>query len=228
MTRNEVMHPSIWAQVDALLCSHFVPEDDALRDALARSQAQGLPAINVAPNQGKLLWLLARLVGAQRILEVGTLGGYSAIWLARALRNHTGLLVTLESDAHHARVAEANLVRAGLADRVRVRVGPAAQTLAAMRAAGEAPFDLVFIDADKVSTPIYVEHALALTRAGGLIIVDNVVRDGAIAAPAPDDASTQGVLRFFQTVPKEPRIAWTALQTVGVKGYDGLAIGLVQ
>jgi len=215
-----------WSAVDRYITDRVVPSDPALDAALADSAAAGLPAIAVAPNQGKFLQVLARAIGARSILEIGTLGGYSTIWLARALPEG-GRLITLESEPRHAEVARANLARAGLADRVEVRLGQALETLPRLRAEGLGPFDFVFIDADKVNTPEYFTRSLDLTRAGGLIVVDNVVRKGAVADSGGDDPSVLGVRRFYETLAAEPRVSATAIQTVGSKGYDGFAIALV-
>ena len=211
-----------WAEVDAALAALLAPPDEVLDAALAASAAAGLPAHDVSPLQGKLLELLARLQGARAILELGTLGGYSTIWLARALPPG-GRLVTLEADPRHAEVARANLARAGLAAAVEVRVGPALETLPSL--AG--PFDLVFIDADKRSNPEYLAWALELTRPGSLIVADNVVRGGAVADEGSTDAGVRGVRRFLELVAAEPRLHATAIQTVGAKGYDGFALALV-
>lgn len=213
----------LWGAVDQYITDLLVPSDPALEAALEASAAAGLPAINVAPNQGKLLEILARLTGARAILEIGTLGGYSTIWLARALPAD-GRLITLEADPKHAEVARANIARAGLAASVEVRLGKALETLPAVAAEGHGPFDLVFIDADKPSNPDYFAWAMRLTRPGSLIIVDNVVRDGAVADPNSTDPSVQSVRRLNEIVAAEPRVSATAIQTVGSKGYDGLAI----
>jgi predicted O-methyltransferase YrrM len=215
-----------WTAVDRYITDLLVPPDPALDEALRDSVAAGLPPINVAPNQGKLLMLLARVHGARDILEVGTLGGYSTIWLARALPDG-GRLVTLESDPKHAEVARANIARAGLAGVVELRLGPALETLPRLAAEGRGPFDLIFIDADKPSTPEYFAWALRLSRRGSLIVVDNVVRDGAVADAASEDAAVQGVRRFYERLAAEPRVSATAIQTVGSKGYDGFALALV-
>jgi predicted O-methyltransferase YrrM len=215
-----------WTEVDDYFTDLLVTSDPALEAALAASDAAGLPPINVAPNQGKLLMLLARIQGARRILEIGTLGGYSTIWLARALPDD-GQLVTLEADAKHAEVARANIARAGLADRVEIRVGPALETLPLLVAEGKGPYDLVFIDADKPSNPHYLAFALELTRRGSLIIADNVVRNGAVVQSASRDPNVRGIRRFNELVAAEPRLTATAVQTVGSKGYDGFAIALV-
>jgi predicted O-methyltransferase YrrM len=214
---------ALWTEIDDYLDDCFVPGDDALDTALASSEAAGLPRINVAPNQGKLLMLLAQAIGASRILEIGTLGGYSTIWLARALPPG-GHLITLEFDPKHADVARANIGNAGLSRMVQVRVGAALDTLPQLAGEGRGPFDLIFIDADKVNTPAYFAWALTLSRPGSLIIVDNVVRDGAVADASTTDAGVQGMRRFFELVQSEPRVEATATQTVGIKGYDGLAI----
>ena len=213
-----------WSAVDQYLGGLFVPPDPALDAALAASEAAGLPAINVAPTQGKLLMLLARLQGARKILDIGTLGGYSSIWLARALPPG-GKLITLEAVQKHAELARANIARAGLADRVDVRLGQALATLPLL--VSEAPFDLVFIDADKPGNPDYLQWALKLTRPGSLIVLDNVVREGRVIDAKSGDASIQGVRRANEMLAKEPRLLSTAVQTVGVKGYDGFAIALV-
>jgi len=216
----------LWTKVDRYLDELYVGDDAALDAALEANAKAGLPAIDVSPTQGKLLNLLARLVGARRILEIGTLGGYSTIWLARALPAD-GKLITLEAVAKHAEVARSNLRRAKLADRVDVRVGPALATLPLVAAEGGGPFDLVFIDADKPNNPAYLEWALKLTRKGALIVGDNVVREGKVIHAGTTDPSVKGVRRFNELLAKEPRVSATALQTVGVKGYDGLAIALV-
>lgn len=213
---------SQWTEVDAYLTQALVPADEALEAALRDSAAAGLPAINVSPNQGRLLELLARSIGARRILEIGTLGGYSTIWLARALPPG-GRLVTLEYDPRHAEVARANIARAGFAEVVEVRVGRAVDILPAL----EGPFDLVFVDADKASNPDYFAWALKLSRVGSVIIVDNVVRGGAVVDASSTDPNILGIRRMNQMIAAEPRVAATAIQTVGSKGYDGLAMVLV-
>ncbi|WP_320781848.1 O-methyltransferase [Streptomyces sp. CRN 30] len=215
-----------WNTVDDYFNELLVQEDDALTAAASVSATEGLPAIQVAPNQGKLLHLLARVRGARKILEIGTLGGYSTIWLARALPRD-GHLVTLENDPHHAEVALANVARAGLEDIVDVRVGAALESLPRLAEEGAGPFDLVFIDADKPSNPAYLRWALELTRPGSLIIGDNVVRGGAVTDPENDDPSVQGIRRFVQDIAEHPRLTATALQTVGGKGYDGFTLALV-
>lgn len=215
-----------WADVDAFIADRLIGGDPALDAALARNAAEGLPAIDVSAAQGKLLHVLARGIGAWRILEVGTLGGYSTIWLARALPGH-GVLVTLEIDPHHAEVARANLDAAGIGDKVEIRVGPAVETLSRMEAEGEGPFDLVFIDADKPNNVAYLKAALALTRPGGLVIVDNVVREGRVADAASSDAAVLGTRALFDAVAAAPRLTATAIQTVGSKGWDGFLIAVV-
>lgn len=215
-----------WRQVDDYLTETLVGPDAALDAALARSEAAGLPAINVAPNQGKLLHLLARLRGARRILEIGTLGGYSTIWLARALPED-GRLLSLEVNEAHAAVARDNLAGAGLQDRAEVRVGAAGDSLDALLAAGEAPFDLIFIDADKANNPRYLEAALALSRPGTLIVCDNVVRGGRVLQAESPDPDVQGVRSYLSAVAAHPGLLSTAVQTVGCKGWDGLALSLV-
>jgi predicted O-methyltransferase YrrM len=220
------MSQTLWTEIDDYIVETLSPSDPALDQALANSEAAGLPAINVAPNQGKFLHILARMVGARRILEVGTLGGYSTIWLARALPAG-GKLITLEYSPHHAEVARVNLAQAGLAETVEVRVGPAAESLTALAAEAPPPFDLVFIDADKENNPLYFAAALTMTRPGGLIIVDNVVRGGSVIDAASQDPNVLGVRRMYDLIAVEPRVSATAVQTVGSKGHDGFAIALV-
>ena len=215
-----------WTAVDRYLTDLLVPPDPALDAALVASEAAGLPAHQVSASEGKLLHLLARLVGARRILEIGTLVGYSTIWLARALPPD-GRLVTLELDPRHADVARANLGRAGLGNVVDVRVGRAVESLRRLAADGSGPFDLVFIDADKETNPDYLAWALRLSRPGTVIVADNVVRGGAILDGASADPSVRGVRRFLELVAADPRLAATAIQTVGAKGWDGFAIALV-
>ena len=216
-----------WTRVDAYLGGLLLPPDPVLAAALADSDAAGLPAISVAPNQGKMLHLLVRATGARRVLEIGTLGGYSTIWLARGLPVD-GRLVTLEYEPHHAAAAQANLARAGFAGRVEVRVGSAHDTLPVLAGENGAPFDLVFIDADKQSYAEYFDWALRLTRPGGLIIADNVIRKGEVADPETGDERVQGIQRFFARVAAAGgRVSATAIQTVGSKGYDGFALIVV-
>ena len=213
-----------WRAVDDYFVSTLVDEDDALAQARSDSRDAGLPDHEVAPNQGALLSLLARLSGARRVLEIGTLGGYSTIWLARA----AGHVTTLEVDPACAKVALANLDRAGVADRVTLVVAPAADSLAALIEQGAEPYDLVFIDADKPNNPRYLAAALRLTRPGSLIVADNVVRDGAVADPDSADDRVRGVRAFLDMVAADPRLEATALQTVGSKGWDGFALALVR
>lgn len=215
-----------WAQVDAYLSGLLVEEDAALEAALADSRAAGLPEIQVAPNQGRLLQVLALALGARRILEVGTLGGYSTIWLARGLAPG-GRLISLEYSERHAAVARGNLRRAGLAELVEVRVGPAQDTLPQLVAEGAGPFDLVFLDADKPGYTGYLEWALRMVRPGSLIVADNVVRAGRVGDPESQDADVLGVRRFLERLAAEPRLRATAIQTVGSKGHDGLALAVV-
>jgi predicted O-methyltransferase YrrM len=220
------MTEEIWTAVDGYLGDLLVPADPALEAALAASAAAGLPAINVSAVQGKLLQLLARAIGAHNVLEIGTLGGYSSIWLARALPDG-GRLVSLEADPRHAEVARANIARAGLDSSVEVRLGMALDLLPELAAEGGEPFDLVFIDADKPNNAAYFDWALQLTRPGSIIVVDNVVREGDVIDAESDSPTVQGVRRFLERLAAEPRVSATAIQTVGGKGYDGFAIALV-
>jgi predicted O-methyltransferase YrrM len=220
------MNQETWTAVDRYLAGLFVPSDPALDAALEASAAAGLPPIGVSPVQGKLLQLLARIQGARNILEIGTLGGYSTIWLARALPAD-GRLITLEYEPKHAEVARANLVRAGLAGVVELRVGRALDTLPQLAAEGRGPFDFIFIDADKPSTADYFAWSLKLSRTGSVIIVDNVVRKGAVSDAASDDPNVRGMRRFFEALAAEKRVNATVIQTVGSKGYDGFAIAFV-
>lgn len=198
----------------------------ALDAALERSKAAGLPMINVSPPQGKFLYVLAMIQGAKRILEIGTLGGYSTIWLAQAL-GPEGKLVTLEFEPKHAEVARANIARAGLAPKVETMVGPASESLAKLVAAGTAAFDFIFIDADKESYPEYLKWAMKLSRAGTIVVADNVIRKGAVIEANSSDARVQGVRKFNEAVAADSRLTATALQTVGIKGYDGFTIAVV-
>jgi len=220
------MTRKLWSDVDAYLADRLLPADPALTETLAANAAGGLPAIDVSPTQGKFLHLLARMAGARRILEIGTLGGYSTIWLARALPAD-GFLLTIEAVEAHAAVARANIGRAGLVARVDLRLGPALEVLPDVAREGLGPFDFVFIDADKPNIPDYLAWALRLSRPGTVIVCDNVVRDGAVIDAASADPSVQGVRRFFDLVAAEPRLSATALQTVGSKGWDGFAIAIV-
>jgi predicted O-methyltransferase YrrM len=215
-----------WTSVDDYFNGLLVEEDEALRAAGEGSEAAGLPPHQVAPNQGKLLHLIARIHGARTILEIGTLGGYSTLWLARALPEG-GRLVTLEADAGHAEVAAANIAKAGLEGVVDLRAGKAQATLPKLADEMEEPFDLVFIDADKPSNPEYLDWALRLTRSGSVIVADNVVRDGAVTDAQSEDPRVRGVRRFTELVAQHPRLTATAVQTVGEKGYDGFLLALV-
>jgi predicted O-methyltransferase YrrM len=215
-----------WTEVDQYLAGLFAPTDPLLEQTLEAADAAGMPSINVSPIQGRLLYLLARGVSAQRILEIGTLAAYSTIWLARGLVPG-GRLVTLEINPEHAAVAQANLARAGLLESVEVRLGNALDSLTELAASGGAPFDLVFIDADKPTTPDYVSWAIQLTRPGGLIVVDNIVRGGRIADPATTDENARGMRVALEVLARDPRVTGAALQTVGSKGWDGFAIAVV-
>ena len=221
------MSQDTWNAVDDYLTETLARPDPVLEAALRESEAAGLPPISVSPPQGKFLNLLARIQGARNILEIGTLGGYSAIWLARALPPGGGRLVTLEVDAKHAKVARANLALAGFANIAQVRLGRAIDTLPELEHEGAGPFDFIFIDADKPSNPEYFAWALKLSRRGTVIVVDNVVRNGAVAQANSGDAAVQGVRRLNQILATEPRVSATAIQTVGAKGYDGFAMALV-
>jgi predicted O-methyltransferase YrrM len=220
------MTQELWSKVDDYINEALVPGDAALENALKKSAEAGLPQIQVSPSQGKLLHLLARTIGARRILEIGTLGGYSTIWLARALPPD-GRLITLEFSPKHAEVAKGNIAAAGLAEKVELRLGPALETLPKLAAEKQAPFDFIFIDADKKSMPEYFDWSLKLSRKGSLIFSDNVVRSGGIVDAASPDPDIQGVRRFYEALHSEPRVCATAVQTVGSKGYDGYALALV-
>lgn len=216
------MNENSWSEVDQYLVSLLAPSDEALDKALSDSDDAGLPQIAVAPNQGKFLQLLATMQKAQRILEIGTLGGYSTIWLARALPAG-GQLVTLEANPKHAAIAQANIERAGLSPIIDLRLGPALETLPQL----VGPFDLIFIDADKEHNAEYFRSAVKLSHRGSLIVIDNVVRDGDVIDAQSDDPTVKGTRRLFEAMAAEPRVTATAIQTVGRKGYDGLAIALV-
>jgi predicted O-methyltransferase YrrM len=220
------MDQETFSAVDEFVRETIVEEDEGLRGAIAAAEAAGLPSIQVSPPQGKLLQLLVRLVGARKILEFGTLGGYSAILMARAL-SADGRLISLEASPDYAEVARRSIEAAGVGEKVEVRVGPALEALPALEEEGAGPFDLVFIDADKVNTPNYFAWALDRTRAGGLIVADNVVRDGSLANAADEDEATRAQRRLHEALAEEPRVDATTIQTVGVKGYDGFLIGLV-
>lgn len=216
-----------WTAADDFIADHLLGEDQVLAATLAANAAAGLPDIDVSPAQGRMLHLFARMSGARRILEIGTLGGYSTICLARALPVD-GRLVTLELEPGHAEVARANIAHAGLADRVDIRVGSAVDTVSAMITAGEAPFDLIFIDADKPSNVAYLQASLALSRPGTTIIVDNVVREGGVLDADSDDPRIIGTRALFAAVAAEPRLTATAVQTVGAKKWDGFLLAVVQ
>ncbi|MGA7119984.1 MAG: O-methyltransferase [Polyangiaceae bacterium] len=220
------MTQELWTATDRFITDSLVPADPALEAALGASDAARLPAINVSPNQGKLLFLLARLQGARSVLEIGTLGGYSTIWLGRALPAD-GRLITLEADPKNAEVARTNIARAGLAGIVEIRVGLALDTLPKLASEGHGPFDLTFIDADKVHNPDYFAWAVRLSHRGSLIIVDNVVRDGAILDAHSSDPAVRGTRRLYEQIAADPRVSATAMQTVGSKGHDGFALALV-
>jgi predicted O-methyltransferase YrrM len=218
------MNEELWTAVDGYIEMQVAQHDDALRRALEDSRS--LPNIQVTAAQGKLLHVMVRALRAHRVLELGTLGGYSAIWMARALPPG-GRLVTLEVNPEHARIAAANVERAGLGDVVEIRVGAALDTLRAMIDSQEPAFDLVFIDADKPPTADYFDLAVQLSHPSSVIVVDNVVRQGRIIDDVPDDAAVQGVRRFFDALSHDDRVTATAIQTVGAKGYDGFAIAVV-
>ncbi|HEU5219308.1 MAG TPA: O-methyltransferase [Gemmatimonadales bacterium] len=218
--------PDRWAAVDQYISDLLVQPDAVLTDAIAASDAAGLPSIAVSPSQGKMLMLLVRACRARRVLEVGTLGGYSTIWMARGLPAD-GHLTTLELNPTHAAVALANFQRAGLVELIRVRQGPAAESLRQLAREGVPPFDVVFIDADKTGYPEYLTLVMELVQPGSLIIADNVVRDGAVADPASTDPNVQAVRRYHEMLAADRRLSATVLQTVGSKGYDGLAFAMV-
>src|SRR5664280_839897 len=220
------MNEELWTKVDKYLVAQLVPADDALSNALTASDAAGLPQINVAPNQGKLLTLLAKMMGAARILEIGTLGGYSTIWLARSLPSN-GALISLELEPHHADVARANLEHAGLDSLVEILVGPATASLQQLIDDGTEPFDFIFIDADKEGYPEYLALSLLLSRTGTVIVADNVVRDGEVVDASSMDSRVHGVRTFLEQAATNSRLDGTAVQTVGSKGYDGFALLLV-
>jgi predicted O-methyltransferase YrrM len=215
-----------WKKVDSFFTDALVPADTALDAAITANRKADLPAIDVTPLQGRFLELMIRATGARRVLEIGTLGGYSTIWMARAVGSG-GRVITLELDSHHAKIAQHNLDQADLADRVDLRVGPASESLAALTAERSAPFDFIFIDADKAGYPDYIQWSLKLSRPGTMIIADNVVRDGKVINPADPDPNIQGVRKFTELIAAEPRLSSTVLQTVGSKGYDGFAIAIV-
>ena len=216
-----------WSAVDSYLAETLLGSDPALEEALAANSAAGLPSIDVSAPQGKLIHLLARMTGARKALEIGALGGYSTIWLARALPDD-GKLVTLEVNERHAAVARENVARAGLAGKVEVRTGRALAILPKLEAEGLAPFDFIFIDADKTHNPEYIDWALRLARPGTAIVVDNVVRDGEVANPSTGDSDVVGTRRMFEMMAREPRLSATAIQSVGAKGWDGFALAVVK
>ncbi|HWY05415.1 MAG TPA: O-methyltransferase [Candidatus Acidoferrales bacterium] len=220
------MTQETWTAVDNYFDGLLVPKDSALDDALAACAAANLPAIQVSSVQGKLLHLLARIMGARNILEIGTLGGYSTIWMARALPEG-GRIITLEADPKHAEVARKNFARAGVESKVELRLGKALETLPHVATEGRGPFDMCFIDANKSNMPEYFEWSLKLSRKGSVIIADNVVREGAVLDANSKDADIQGIRRFLEMVGKEKRVSATALQTVSTKSYDGFALVLV-
>lgn len=215
-----------WTDVDRYIGEKLVASDEALDGAQHAAKEGGLPPISVSAAQGKLLQVLVQLQQAKKVLEIGTLGGYSSIWMARALPDD-GRLITLEIDPKHAEVARASLARAGVADKVEIRLGAAIDTLPKLAAEGVGPFDLIFIDADKASNADYFTWAVKLSRKGTMIIVDNVVRNGAVLDPETDNPDIVGTRRLFDTVAAEGRVNATAIQTVGAKGYDGFVIGVV-
>ena len=217
------MSQDLWGRVDEYIVDKLVDESGALEAALAANEAAGLPAIDVSAAQGKFLNLMVTTTGARRVLEIGTLGGYSTIWMAQALPAD-GELVTLEFDPHHAEVAERNIARAGLGEAVRVIVGPAAETLPQLAADNPEPFDFIFIDADKPNNPIYLDWAIKLGRPGTVIILDNVIRDGQVIEPDSVDPRVVGTRAAFDMISSHPRLRATALQTVGSKGWDGFAL----
>ncbi|MGB8539108.1 MAG: O-methyltransferase [Acidobacteriaceae bacterium] len=220
------MDKELWTAVDQYTTDRLLPPDPVLDAALKASEAAGLPSISVTPSQGKMLMLLAQLAGASRILEIGTLGGYSSIWLARALKAG-GRLITLEANPKHAQVAGANIAHAGFASVVEVRLGDAHAGIEQLVAEGAAPFDLIFIDADKSGIPHYLEWSLKLAHRGTLIIVDNVIRNGALIDAKNEDANVKGARRLHEMLAAEPRLNATTIQTVGSKGYDGFTLALV-
>ncbi len=224
--QSEDLIQECWSAVDHYISDLLLPPDASLDAALEASRAAELPSIHVSPPQGKMLYILARIQGARRILELGTLGGYSTIWLARALPPD-GHLITLEANPKHAEVARANITRAGLARVVELRLGSGLDSLKQMAATGVAPFDFIFIDADKPGYPDYLTWTLKLSRPGTLIVADNVVRKGKVVDAKSDDANVQGIRRFNELLATEPRLAATTIQTVGSKGYDGFTLAVV-
>lgn len=216
-----------WVAVDEFLIDLLQPSDPVLDAAVKHTEAAGMPLIQVSPNEGKLLHLLVRVRGARRVLEIGTLGGYSTIWMARALPAD-GRLISLEFNPKHAEVARANIARAGLDSVVEVIVGPAVESMTRLRDEGAEPFDFIFIDADKPSYPDYLELSLALSAPGTIIVADNIVQGGQVLNPDSEDASARGLRRFLEQMSREPRLDAVGLQTVGVKGYNGLSFAIVK
>ncbi|WDR05978.1 O-methyltransferase [Devosia rhodophyticola] len=221
------MSAKLWADVDRYIAEKLIPANAALDATLASNHAEGLPAIDVSAAQGKLLHLLVRMCRARRVLEIGTLGGYSTIWMARALPSD-GKVTTLEFEPHHVAVAKTNIERAGLSSMVDIRVGNAVDTLPLLASEVAEPFDFIFIDADKPSNPDYLDWAMKLSRRGTVIVCDNVIRGGGVIDPESTDANINGARAAFDTLSRQNRIESTALQTVGAKGYDGFAIGIVR
>ncbi|MES1034734.1 O-methyltransferase [Bacillus pumilus] len=219
----------VWEKVDEYITDKLIPKDDVLEQALTHNKQAGLPEIDVSPAQGKMLYLLAKTKNAKRILEIGTLGGYSTIWLARALEEDgDGELITLEAVSHHVQIAQQNISRAGLSERVSILQGKALDTLPQLKERGVLPFDLIFIDADKPNNPKYLKWALHFSKKGTVIIADNVVRNGAVLHDSDEDERVQGTREFFNLLKQESRIEATAIQTVGEKGYDGFVYGIVK
>ena len=217
----------LWAAVDAYIAQNLIPSDPILEETLKANVEAGLPSIDVSPTQGKFLYLITKIKGARRILEVGTLGGYSTIWLARALP-HDGKIITLELNPKHAEIAAKNIARAGLTSRIEQRIGPALESLAQLHSESVEPFDLIFIDADKPNNPNYLDWAIRLSHPGTIIITDNVIREGGILKADDPDPTIQGTRRFFEKLGSDPRLEATALQTVGCKKHDGFAVAIVQ
>jgi predicted O-methyltransferase YrrM len=221
------MSQKIWSDVDSYIAENLLPADTVLEAALRSNRSRGLPAIDVSAAQGKLLYLLAKMNNARRILEIGTLGGYSTIWLARALPAD-GKVVTLELEQHHADVAQINFKMAGISEKIDLRVGPALKSLEDIAKEDAGPFDLVFIDADKPNNPNYLDWAIRLSRPGTVIVCDNVIRDGAVVDEQSGDPNVDGARAAFSFLAREPRLEATAIQTVGAKGYDGFAVAIVK
>lgn len=217
----------VWGKVDAYITDKLIPKDDVLEQALTKNKQAGLPEIDVSPAQGKMLYLLAKTKNAKRILEIGTLGGYSTIWLARALEED-GELITLEAVSRHVEIAQQNISRAGLSERVIILQGKALDTLPQLKERDTLPFDLIFIDADKPNNPKYLKWALHFSKKGTVIIADNVIRNGAVLHASDEDERVKGTREFFDLLKQEPRIEATAIQTVGEKGYDGFVYGIVK